>query len=171
MALSPKNKNRKVNIFFKKKNYISLHTSEVASKICKRCLESWMIPIEQQWWTNWLDTMQNLYLTCLLKMLAFRWEVLCFLAWKMEHFSPWEGGWAGVLVWEEHCGSLIAPEGACTTWSPACGPIGSAVGIVLEWAPWRQWEWKRGDVTGGPKPGQLLRGFNTGSSLYSHFIL
>lgn len=146
--------------------------SEVESKICERCLESWMIPVEQQWWINWLNMMQNLYLRCLLKMLAFTWEVLCCLACKMERFSSLEGGWAGVLVWEEDYSSLIAPEGSCiTTWSPACGPIGSVVGIVLEWTPWRQWEWKRGDVTSGPKPGQLLKGFSTRSSLYFHFIL
>lgn len=152
--LCPKKQKQKVNIFFKKSS-ISLHMSEVASKICERCLEPWMIPIEQQWWINWLNTMQNLYLRCLLKMLTFRWGILCCLAWKMEHFSPWEGGWAGVLVWEEHCCSLMAPEGTCiTTWSPACDPVGSVVGFVLGGTPWCQWEWKRGDVTGGQKPGR-----------------
>lgn len=91
---------------------------------------------------------------------------------KMERFSPWEGGWAGILVWEEHCRSLIAPEDAwITAWSPACGPVGRVVGIVLEWTLWFQWEWKREDVTSGPKPGQLLKGFNTRASLCSHFIL
>lgn len=32
-------------------------------------------------------------------------------------------------------------------------------------------QWKRGDVTSGLKPGQLLRGFDPGSSLCSHLIL
>lgn len=35
----------------------------------------------------------------------------------------------------------------------------------------QQWERKRGDVTSGPKPGQLGKSFNVGSSLHFHFIL
>lgn len=45
MALSQKTKTKGKHFF--KKNSISLHTSEVASKICERCLEPWMIPIIQ----------------------------------------------------------------------------------------------------------------------------
>lgn len=47
--------------------------------------------------------------------------------------------------------------------------LGSVVGLFLEEALHNQCKWKRGDVTGGPKSGQLLKGFNVMSSWY--FIL